>query len=85
LSLALHTPGKHRPRPADRNVTIDAFDMSVIRQAVQEFHATQTKVLSCHKLVMKQKIGFPWDLVSLRNILRNLRFKCKNASVSARS
>jgi hypothetical protein len=28
----LHMPGKHQPRPADRNVTID---MPVTRQTVQ--------------------------------------------------
>jgi hypothetical protein len=40
----LYTPGKHRPRPTDRNVTIDSFDMSAIRRTVQEFYVTQKKV-----------------------------------------
>ncbi|KDR09268.1 hypothetical protein L798_00934 [Zootermopsis nevadensis] len=69
----LHTPGKHRPRPTDRNVTIDSFDMSVIRRTVQEFYATQKKVPSCPKLlpIIKQKIDFPWGVDSLWNILHN--------------
>jgi hypothetical protein len=66
----LHAPGKHRPRPAHRNVTADAFDMSVIRRTVQEFYVAQNKVPSCRKLlpVIKHKIDFPWGVYSLRNI-----------------
>jgi hypothetical protein len=69
LSL-LHMPGKHQPRPADRNVTIDACDMSVIRWTVQEFYITHHKIPSCHKLlpVIKQKIGLAWGVHSLWNI-----------------
>jgi hypothetical protein len=72
----LHTPGKHRPRPVHWNVTTDAFDMSVIRQTVQEFYLTQNKVPSCRKLppVIKHKIDFPWGVHSLRNILHTLGF-----------
>jgi hypothetical protein len=44
----LHTPGKHQPRPADRNVTTD---MSVTRQTVQEFYVIQNEVPSCYKLL----------------------------------
>jgi hypothetical protein len=66
----LHTPGKHRPRPAHRNVTTDAFDRSIIRRTVQEFYVTQNKVPSCPKLlpVIKHKIDFPWGVHSLRNM-----------------
>jgi hypothetical protein len=73
----LHTPGKHQPRPAHRNVTTDAFDMSVIRQ---EFYITQNKVPSCHKLlpIIKHKIDFQWGVHSLRNILHKLGFRWKN-------
>jgi hypothetical protein len=83
----LHTPGKHRPRPSHRNVTTDAFDMSVIRRTVQELYVTQNKVRSCRKLlpVIKHKIYFPWGVHSLRNILHKLGFRWKNASVSTRS
>jgi hypothetical protein len=72
-------PGKHWPRPAHGNVTIDAFDMSVIRWTVQEFYITQNKVPSCRKLlpVIKHKIGFPWGVHSLRNILHKLGCRWK--------
>jgi hypothetical protein len=75
----LHTPGKHRSRPAHRNVTNDAFDMSVIRRTVQEFYLAQNKIPSCSKLlpVIKHRTDFPWDVYSLRNILHTLGFRWK--------
>jgi hypothetical protein len=47
----LHTPGKQRPKPTDRNVTIDSLDISVTRWTAQEFYVTQKKVPSCPNLL----------------------------------
>lgn len=76
---SLSTPGKHRKRPEERNVTCDDFDRRVIRDVIEDFYLVQKRVPTCPKLLaaIRDKIDFPWGVHTLRRILKEMGFKWK--------
>jgi hypothetical protein len=77
-SSTLSTPGKHRPRPNERSINVDDFDLAVIRRTVHDFYVTNGTP-SCPKLlpIIREKINFPSGVNSLRQILHRLGFRWK--------
>jgi hypothetical protein len=59
-SSTLSTPGKHRPRPNERSINVDDFDLAVIRRTVHDFHvrcAELPKIAAHNKRKNKLSMG----------------------------
>lgn len=82
ISPILSTPGKRRRPNQKRNVllSVDDFDLCVIRQTVNEFYANN-KIPSLTTLlpVIKEKIDFPWKKETLRKLLHKIGFRWKRS------
>ena len=74
----ISTPVKHRKRPARRNAVLDIFDLCVLRNIVNDFHAAK-RMPSLKTLlpVVKEKINFPWKEETLRKFLHQIGFRWK--------
>lgn len=77
------SPKKRIVKSTIENVTLDKFDIDVIRRTVQEFYIREKKVPTVPKLlaILKEKINFPREKETLRKILHEIGFrwkKCRN-------
>ena len=78
-SSPLHIPGKHRPRPSERNVDTDDFDLCVrpIRRTVQEFYKEKKNSSNLFIIIASHHKKNPWCGETLRKVLQRINFKWK--------
>lgn len=68
---------KKRPCFKKKNLNVDDFDRSVIHRTIEEFYITKKIVPTCIKLLaaIREKIEFPWEVTSLRKLLKDMGYK----------
>lgn len=73
-----NTPGKKRPHP--KKISLDSFDISAIRNKINEYYCVKKQVPTLRSLhnELKDAIGFGGGRETLRKILHDNGFEFKN-------